>query len=336
MGGRAYVDTGPVLERELATARGAGVAGEEHACSSSPRRGSYFFLGVVLLDVELAYDEPFARDHCGTCTAASTPAPPARCSAATRAGAPVMDATPLHLLPHHRAEGRDPARAAAADRQPHLRLRHLPGGLPAQLPEVRADHQRGGVLAAGGRARRASHRVDGDDAGGVQPPLQELAGQARQAAGVVEECGGGARQLGLGRKQCRCWSRHFPTTSRSCAGTRRGRSAGSGPRERCRRCGEGSTSRRMIGYGKSSSLRSSPDGRLRQNRGASGAVRSITTADIRFARFISGIGSMTMSRVRQAGDAWTRFFFAVGDETGATCLPRSHRPRSPLQWLTSS
>jgi epoxyqueuosine reductase len=32
-----------------------------------PRRGSYFFVGEVLLYVELEYDAPFARDHCGTC-----------------------------------------------------------------------------------------------------------------------------------------------------------------------------------------------------------------------------------------------------------------------------
>ncbi len=31
--------------------------------------GSWFFLAVLLTDVELAYDTPHAADHCGTCSA---------------------------------------------------------------------------------------------------------------------------------------------------------------------------------------------------------------------------------------------------------------------------
>jgi hypothetical protein len=44
---------------------------------------------------------------------------------------------------------------------------HLPGGVPAQQPEVRADHQRGGVPAEGGGARGGVDRTDGDGPGGV-------------------------------------------------------------------------------------------------------------------------------------------------------------------------
>jgi epoxyqueuosine reductase len=64
--GRAYVDTGPVLERELAAAAGLGWIGRNTQLLH--RRGSWFFLGEVLVDVDLVPDAPVA-DLCGTCTA---------------------------------------------------------------------------------------------------------------------------------------------------------------------------------------------------------------------------------------------------------------------------
>jgi len=64
--GRAYVDTGPVLERELAAAAGLGWVGRNTQLLH--RGGSWFFLGELFLDIELAYDAPVA-DMCGSCTA---------------------------------------------------------------------------------------------------------------------------------------------------------------------------------------------------------------------------------------------------------------------------
>ncbi len=64
--GRVYVDTAPVLERELAQRAGLGWWGK-NTCLINKRKGSFFFLAEIILDLELPFDEP-AADHCGTCT----------------------------------------------------------------------------------------------------------------------------------------------------------------------------------------------------------------------------------------------------------------------------
>ena len=68
---------------------------------------------------------------------------PARCAA-------------LHLLSDHRAQGTDPARIPRSDRQPHLWLRRLPGGLP--LEQVRQRRPRSEAAGARRAARAAAGR----------------------------------------------------------------------------------------------------------------------------------------------------------------------------------
>ncbi len=66
---RPYVDTGPILERELAARAGLGaVAKNTHLLHR--RGGSYFFLGELLLTLELEPGEPEepVSDLCGRCT----------------------------------------------------------------------------------------------------------------------------------------------------------------------------------------------------------------------------------------------------------------------------
>ena len=77
---------------------------------------------------------------------------PARCAA-------------LHLLPHHRAQGADPARVPRGDRQPHLWLRRLPRRLPVEQVRQRRLARRSLPRATICARRRWPSSLALDDAG---------------------------------------------------------------------------------------------------------------------------------------------------------------------------
>lgn len=64
---RAYVDTGPVAEKAYAVASGLGAYGK-NTCVLNQRLGSWFFIGVLITDLEAAPD-PSVADICGSCRA---------------------------------------------------------------------------------------------------------------------------------------------------------------------------------------------------------------------------------------------------------------------------
>jgi len=64
--GKVYVDTGPVMDKVWAQRAGIGWEGK-HTNVITQDHGSWVFLGEIIVNVELNYDEP-ATDHCGTCT----------------------------------------------------------------------------------------------------------------------------------------------------------------------------------------------------------------------------------------------------------------------------
>jgi len=67
VGGRAFVDSAPVLDKAWAAKSGLGWVGKNSNLLSK-QVGSFFFIAELIVDLELDYDAP-VTDHCGSCTA---------------------------------------------------------------------------------------------------------------------------------------------------------------------------------------------------------------------------------------------------------------------------
>ena len=64
--GRPFVDSAPVMEHAFARNAGLGWIGK-HSLLISPEYGTYVFIGELIIDKELEYDEKEVKDLCGNC-----------------------------------------------------------------------------------------------------------------------------------------------------------------------------------------------------------------------------------------------------------------------------
>ncbi len=64
--GRIFVDSAPLLEKAWATEAGLGWQGR-HSIIINREIGSFFFIGTLVLDIELEYDKPVSEEYCGNC-----------------------------------------------------------------------------------------------------------------------------------------------------------------------------------------------------------------------------------------------------------------------------
>lgn len=65
--GRGFIDSAPVLERAWAVKSGLGWIGKNGNLITK-QSGSFFFIATLIIDIELKYDDAFAKDYCGSCT----------------------------------------------------------------------------------------------------------------------------------------------------------------------------------------------------------------------------------------------------------------------------
>ncbi len=63
--GRVFVDSAPVLEKKLAKKAGLGWIGKNSLLLT--KKGSYFFIGEIISNLELFYDKPYTKNFCGNC-----------------------------------------------------------------------------------------------------------------------------------------------------------------------------------------------------------------------------------------------------------------------------
>lgn len=65
--GKAYVDSSSILEKAWAKEAGLGWQGK-HSIIINKEIGSFFFIGILILNIELEYDESSKKNYCGECS----------------------------------------------------------------------------------------------------------------------------------------------------------------------------------------------------------------------------------------------------------------------------
>ena len=65
--GRGFIDSAPVLERSWAVKSGLGWVGKNGNLINK-NQGSFFFIATLIIDLDLLYDDAYAKDFCGSCT----------------------------------------------------------------------------------------------------------------------------------------------------------------------------------------------------------------------------------------------------------------------------
>ncbi len=210
------------MEKPLAAAAGLGWQGK-HTNLVSRDFGSWLFLGAIFTTLELPPDDAGDR------SLRQLPGLSRRLPDRGVSGAVPARCAALHLVSHHRAQRPDPARAAAADRQPHLRLRRLSRGVSveqvragrAARPSLpRADVARAPTLAELARLDDAAFRAM------FAKTAVKRTGRDRFVRNVLIAIGNSGDRVARCRSRAAAWT----TPRRWCAAPPCGRSAGSIPR----------------------------------------------------------------------------------------------------------
>ncbi len=72
--GRVFVDSAPVMERTWARRAGLGWIGKNSLLIT--KKGSFFFISELIIDLELDYETPTYKEYCGKCTRCIDACPP--------------------------------------------------------------------------------------------------------------------------------------------------------------------------------------------------------------------------------------------------------------------